>query len=316
MSNDIKIAIEKLHMGEVVAFPTETVYGLGADCTNTESVKKIFSLKGRPSFNPLIIHVANINSALKYGEFNRFALRLALAFWPGPLTLVVPLKKTHHHISPYVTAGLDTVAIRIPKHPIALELLQQYPHPIAAPSANKSGYVSPTKYEHVYDEFKDDVFIVKSDQSCIGLESTILDCSEEIVSILRPGFITKTDLEFFLGEPVTEGAAITAIKAPGQLGHHYSPTLPVRLNAVHVLENEALLAFGASDLNADIMLNLSPSGNLEEAAVNLFDHLRRLDKHVHHISKIAVAPIPNVGIGIAINERLARAAATKEKTSL
>lgn len=312
MSNDIRLAIEKMRMGEVVAFPTETVYGLGADCTNTEAVRKIFLLKGRPSFNPLIIHVSNIDNALKYGEFNRSALRLAQAFWPGPLTLVVPLRKGHA-ISPLVTAGLETIAIRVPNHPLALELLDQYSNPVAAPSANKSGYVSPTKHEHVYDEFGSDIFIVKSDQSCIGLESTIVDCSEDVVSILRPGFITRADLESFLEEPVKEGSAIVAIKAPGQLKHHYSPKLPVRLNVTSLYQDEALLTFGDCKLSASITLNLSTSGNLEEAAINLFDYLRRLDKQSDSISGIAVTPIPNIDVGVAINERLSRAAANKEE---
>ncbi len=312
MSNDIKLAIEKLRCGEVVAFPTETVYGLGADCTNTEAVQKIFLLKGRPSFNPLIIHVPNIECALQYGEFSQSALKIAEAFWPGPMTLVVPLKK-ERSISPMVTAGLDTIAIRVPDHPVALTLLELYPNPIAAPSANKSGYVSPTKHEHVFDEFGRDVYIVKSDQSCIGLESTIVDCSEDGVSILRPGFITQANLEALLGQPVHEGSAIKAIKAPGQLKHHYAPKLPVRLNAMTINPNEALLTFGDCNLSAPVSLNLSPSGNLEEAAINLFDYLRRLDKLSNSITGIAVTPIPNMDVGVAINERLSRAAARKDE---
>jgi L-threonylcarbamoyladenylate synthase len=225
---------------------------------------------------------------------------------------VVPLKNGHS-ISPLVTAGLDTIAIRVPNHPMTLELLAQYPYPIAAPSANKSGYVSPTKHEHVFDEFGSDVYILKGDQSCIGLESTIVDCSDDIVAILRPGFITKTDLENVLCETVIEGSTVEAIKAPGQLKHHYSPKLPVRLNATHIEPNEALLTFGDCKLSAKITLNLSPSGNLEEAANNLFDYLRRLDKQSDSISGIAVTPIPNIEVGVAINERLARAAARKEE---
>ncbi len=310
--NDINIAITKLLNGQPVAFPTETVYGLGADCTNDQAVEKIFSLKGRPSFNPLIIHVLNLDTALKYGEFNRSALRLAQSFWPGPLTLVVPLRPGTN-ISQRVTAGLETIAIRIPDHPIALKLLKHYPNPIAAPSANKSGYVSPTKYEHVRNEFHDDVFIIPGDQSCIGLESTIVDCSDEDVTILRPGFVTKTDLEKFLDMSVSEKSSTEAIKAPGQLKHHYSPSLPVRLNATSVFPNEALLTFGSNELTSDIVLNLSLSGNLDEAATNLFDFLRTLDKTNLHITQIAVTPIPNIGVGLAINERLQRAAASKSE---
>jgi L-threonylcarbamoyladenylate synthase len=310
MNNDINIAVIKLLSGEPVAFPTETVYGLGADCTNDQAVEKIFSLKGRPSFNPLIIHVANLDNALKYGEFNRSALRLAQAFWPGPLTLVVPLRPGTH-VSQRVTAGLETIAIRVPNHPIALELLHLYPNPIAAPSANKSGYVSPTKYEHVRNEFHPDVFIIPGDQSCIGLESTIVDCSEEDIAILRPGFITKTDIENFLDISVSEKSSVEAIKAPGQLKHHYSPSLPVRLNASSIFPNEALLTFGQGNLTAEVMLNLSPSGNLDEAAANLFDFLRTLDKANSNITQIAVTHIPNTGVGLAINERLQRAATPK-----
>jgi L-threonylcarbamoyladenylate synthase len=310
MNNDINIAVTKLLSGEPVAFPTETVYGLGADCTNDQAVEKIFSLKGRPSFNPLIIHVANLDNALKYGEFNQSALRLAQAFWPGPLTLVVPLRPGTQ-VSQRVTAGLETIAIRVPNHPIALELLHLYPNPIAAPSANKSGYVSPTKYEHVRNEFHPDVFIIPGDQSCIGLESTIVDCSEEDIAILRPGFITKTDIENFLDISVSEKSSVEAIKAPGQLKHHYSPSLPVRLNATSIFPNEALLTFGQGNLTADVMLNLSPSGNLDEAAANLFDFLRTLDKANSNITQIAVTHIPNTGVGLAINERLQRAATPK-----
>jgi L-threonylcarbamoyladenylate synthase len=311
--NDINTAIKKLLSGDVIAFPTETVYGLGADCTNDRAVEKIFALKGRPSFNPLIIHVSNLDHALKYGEFNASALRLAQTFWPGPLTLVVPLR-SNNSISPRVTAGLNTIAIRVPEHPIALTLLDQYPNPIAAPSANKSGYISPTKYEHVFDEFQNEVFIIPGDQSCIGLESTIVDCSKESVTILRPGSITKNDIENFLGVYVAEKSSTEVINAPGQLKHHYSPLLPVRLNATTISQNEALLTFGNAMLTAQAMLNLSPSGNLDEAAANLFDFLRALDKTNDFISQIAVSPIPNTGVGMAINERLNRAAASKDQT--
>lgn len=311
--NDINIAITKLLNGEPVAFPTETVYGLGADCTNNQAVEKIFSLKGRPSFNPLIIHVLNLDTALKYGEFNRSALRLAQFFWPGPLTLVVPLRPGTN-ISQCVTAGLETIAIRVPNHPIALELLKHYPNPIAAPSANKSGYVSPTKHEHVRHEFQKDIFIIPGDQSCIGLESTIVDCSDENIAILRPGFITKTDIENFLNIPVFEKSSTEAIKAPGQLKHHYAPLLPVRLNAINIFPNEALLTFGSNKLTSDAMLNLSPTGNLDEAAANLFDFLRILDKTNSNVTQIAITPIPNTGVGLAINERLHRAAAPKSDT--
>jgi L-threonylcarbamoyladenylate synthase len=307
----ITTAIQKLLKGNLVAFPTETVYGLGADCTDDKAVQKIFTTKGRPDFNPLIIHVANLETACKYGLFNDCALQLAKAFWPGPLTLVVPLN-LKVKISSYVTAGLSTVAIRSPNHPVAMELLRHYPNPIAAPSANRSGYISPTKYEHVYDEFKDDVFIIPGDQSYIGLESTIVDCSTADITILRPGFITKFDIEAVLKCSIMEVSSATIIKSPGQLEHHYAPKLPVRLNVSEVLPQEALLNFGNNSLNAETMLNLSMSADLNEAAVNLFDFLRQIDKsNSNHITGIAVAPIPNGGIGAAINERLKRAAIKK-----
>lgn len=309
--DNINTALQKLLDGDVVALPTETVYGLGADCTNDDAVQKIFFLKGRPSFNPLIIHVCDLETALKYGKFNEAALKLARTFWPGPLTIVVPIN-TPTKISTYVTAGLPTIAIRCPQHPIALEILSKYPNPIAAPSANRSGYVSPTKYEHVYDEFGDNVFIIPGDQSCIGLESTIVDCSASEISILRPGFITKHQITNTLNCLVTETSSSEIIKAPGQLKYHYSPKLPVRTNATTLLSGEALLNFGENTLHAKIELNLSPSGNLDEAAANLFDYLRQLDKNSHDdINGIAVAPIPHTGVGLAINERLNRAALRK-----
>lgn len=307
--NLLELTLQKLAAGEVVAFPTETVYGLGADCTNDMAVKKIFTLKGRPAFNPLIIHVTDLSAACKYGVFNSRAITLAKKFWPGPLTLVVPLQKDVK-VSSFVTAGLQTVAIRSPNHPVAQDLLKNYPNPIAAPSANISGYVSPTKYNHVHDEFGDNVFILPGDPSCIGLESTIVDCSEDEISILRPGFITKENIERSLNVFVKEKTCVDAIKAPGQLKHHYSPNLPVRLNVKHVLPGEALLNFNQTSLTANVMLNLSPTGHLDEAASNLFDYLRYLDKHTG-VEGIAIAPIPNEGIGIAINERLGRAAARK-----
>lgn len=310
--NNINIALQKLLDGDVVALPTETVYGLGADCTNDSAVQKIFSLKGRPSFNPLIIHVHDLETASKYGLFNEQALELAKTFWPGPLTLVVPLNPSIK-ISTYVTAGLSTIAIRCPQHLLALEILRNYPHPIAAPSANRSGYVSPTKYEHVYDEFGDKVFIIPGDQSCIGLESTIVDCSTSEIAILRPGFVTKSEIENTLNCLVIETSSSEVIKAPGQFKHHYSPKLPVRINATNIFPGEALLNFGRNTLHAETELNLSISGNLDEAASNLFDHLRQLDKFstTYAILGIAVAPIPDTGVGLAINERLRRASLKK-----
>lgn len=305
--NNVSQAAQIINNGGVVAFPTETVYGLGADATNDLAVQQIYTLKGRPSFNPLIIHVANLDTALQYGIFNQSAMTLAHRFWPGPLTLVVPLRQ-QGIISKHVTAGLNTIAIRCPSHPVTLELLRLCHHPVAAPSANRSGYVSPTKYEHVKDEFGDGVFILPGDQSSVGLESTIIDCCADTICMLRPGTITQHDIEACLGVTVSEKTTVEVINAPGQLKSHYAPKHPMRLNVHEVQMSEALLCFGECKLHANHMLNLSPDGNLDEAAANLFDYMRALDK-VASVKGIAVTPIPNIGIGVAINERLARAAA-------
>lgn len=309
----IQKALQLLQTGDVIGLPTETVYGLGGDATNSDAVAKIYTLKGRPSFNPLIIHVDTLEKAKKYAIFSPTAIKLASQFWPGPLTLVLPLQD-NHQISPLVTAGLNTVAVRCPNHPVAQELLSKYPNPIAAPSANKSGYISPTQASHVRNCFGDKVFVLEGGSSPIGLESTIVDCSTDEISILRPGFITSQDIEAITG-------AVTPyhhphqgiIKSPGQLKVHYAPTVPLRMNAIQVLPNEGLLSFGNSNLTAEFLLNLSPSGNIVEAATNLFDFMHKMDKlgQDGKITSIAVTPIQNDGIGIAINERLSRAAAKK-----
>ncbi len=308
----IAYAAKRLANGDVVALPTETVYGLGALCHDDSAVQKIFQIKGRPSCNPLIIHVRDLVQAEKYGVFDYQAKTLVKAFWPGPLTLVVPLLPKAK-VSRYVTAGLDTIAIRCPSHPIAQNLLSLCSSPIAAPSANTSGYVSSTRFEHVYQEFGDKVTVIESDRSIVGLESTIVDCSESLIKILRPGKVTQVDLENVLNSRVStsDTKAGSAIKAPGQLKHHYSPRAEVRLNATYKEEDEAVLDFGASNLRGGgFGLNLSPEGNLPDAAANLFDFLRHLDTLGY--PKIAVAPIPNKGIGVAVNERLSRAALRKE----
>lgn len=309
----IQRALQLLHASEVIGLPTETVYGLGGDATNSEAVAKIYTLKGRPSFNPLIIHIASLEAAKKHAIFNSMALKLAAKFWPGPLTLVLPLQ-ANHQLSPLVTAGLDTVAIRCPNHPIAQKLLSLYPNPIAAPSANKSGYISPTQAAHVHNCFGDKVFVLDGGSSPIGLESTIIDCSTDVISILRPGFITPIDIEAVTDNMVSyQDPHQGIIKSPGQLKTHYAPTIPLRMNATEILPNEGLLSFGNCNLIAEFELNLSLLGNVVEAATNLFDFMHKMDKlgQDGKITSIAVTHIPNDGIGIAINDRLSRAAAKK-----
>lgn len=298
--------------GEVAVIPTETVYGLGADATNGQAVAKIYTIKSRPQFNPLIVHVADVATAKKYVEWNEAAETLAQKFWPGPLTLVLK-RRADCPISELVSAGGDTLAIRVPAHPVALQLLKAFGGGIAAPSANRSGRVSPTTAQHVRDELGDAVAYIVDGGPCeVGLESTVLDLSGDMPVILRPGAITRAMLGEALNHKAPEIAKTdlnhdtSSIKSPGMLASHYAPSIPVRLNATHVAEGEALLAFGPAQLAGGITtLNLSAKGDLIEAAANLFSHLRVLDK-THHRA-IAVMPIPNEGIGEAINDRLSRA---------
>jgi L-threonylcarbamoyladenylate synthase len=308
----INKAAEFIIAGGVVAFPTETVYGLGADATNEDACLKIFRLKNRPAINPLIVHIASIEQAKTIGEFNEIAELLANKFWPGPLSIVVPLKNTAN-IAFVVTAGLKTIALRIPAYPLALKLIEKSGKPIAAPSANPSNYISPTNERHVQKHFSDnpEVFILSPEvyQSEYGLESTIIDTTLEQPTILREGFITSETLEKILGIKIVKANSATEIKAPGMMAKHYSPKVPIRLNATKLEEGEIALNFGASNLQGDFALNLSISSDLAEAAANLYAHLRTLDNYAinHNITTIAIAPIPSVSIGIAINDRLKRA---------
>lgn len=296
-----------LSAGELVAFPTETVYGLGANALSDSAVAAIYAAKGRPSFNPLIVHMASALEAKKYVEWNDNAQILARHFWPGPLTLVLPRKK-NCLLSLLVSAGLDSVAIRVPEHLVALELLEKSMLPIAAPSANISGHVSPTLAEHVVSEFGEKVKLVLDGGPCtVGIESTIVDLTGDDVSILRHGKITHDDLAEFVR--ITPGSS-QKVKSPGMLKSHYAPKCNMRLNATDVAEGEALLAFGVPPAGAEIMQNLSEAGNLEEAAANLFRMLRLLDAQEPDV--IAVMEIPQKGLGIAINDRLSRAAAPKK----
>lgn len=313
---NIAAAAEALRRGELVVFPTETVYGLGADATNSRAVARVFEAKGRPRFNPLIAHVADLASAERIAYFPAHARRLAEAFWPGPLTLVLR-RRLAGKISDFVTVGLETVAVRVPAHPVALALLAAAEVPIAAPSANRSGHVSPTLASHVYDDLGDiPAFILDGGPTAHGLESTILDATEPGIVQLRAGALAAEVIERLLG--ATIGRAGEAIDpatgerpiAPGQLASHYAPGAPLRLNADRARPGEALLAFGADAPRHDgPLINLSPTGDLVEAGANLFAALRALD--AAHPTAIAVMPIPDTGIGEAINDRLRRGAAPR-----
>ena len=308
--SEIGDAARALRQGKLVAFPTETVYGLGGDATSDRAVAAIFAAKGRPSFNPLIVHVANIASAAQYAELSAKAQTVARAFWPGPLTLVLP-RRRDCKISLLATAGLDSVAIRVPAHKIAQTLLMMAGLPLAAPSANPSGRLSPTSADHVLADLGDKAEFVIDGGACpVGVESTVLSLLEDRPRILRPGAVTAEALSDVLKEPVqieqgVEDAA--APRSPGRLFSHYAPTLPVRLAAAAAEPGEALLGFGpAAPKDA---LNLSPTGDLQEAAANLFAMLRQLDDAKHRA--IAVMPVPGTGLGVAINDRLRRAAAPR-----
>jgi L-threonylcarbamoyladenylate synthase len=300
-------AAATLAAGELVAFPTETVYGLGGDATSDTAVARIFEAKARPSFNPLISHVPDIDAAFALGNFDARARAVAEAFWPGPMTLVVR-RLENCPISLLASAGLDTIAIRVPAHPLATELLRAVGRPIAAPSANPSGRVSPTTAKHVLAGLAGKVSIILDGGPCsVGLESTVLDLSGNVPSILRPGAVTAEMLAPLLGS-VTTADAGAKIASPGMLESHYAPVLPVRLNAEAAKDGELFLGFGEVSGPAGSE-NLSASGDLTEAAARLFALLRALDRP--DATGIAVAPIPEVGLGIAINDRLRRAAAPR-----
>jgi L-threonylcarbamoyladenylate synthase len=301
----IEKACSVLEQGQLVVMPTETVYGLAADATNDRAVAGIYTLKNRPSFNPLIVHVASVGQAQKFAHFSKDAFLLAEQFWGttgGPLTLV--LKRTPGVLSHLVTAGLETVGVRVPCHPVALDLLMAYKRPLAAPSANRSNSISPTCADAVRDSFgKHTPFLLEGGSCSVGLESTILDLSHPTPVLLRPGGASVEALEAVLGKKISlyEGHAI---QAPGMTKRHYAPRTPMRLNAFDKTTTEAFLGFGAGTETLDT-LNLSPKGDLVEAAANLFAMVRFLD--AQNFSRIAVAPIPYTGLGLAINDRLTRA---------
>ena len=292
-----------LRDGNLVAFPTETVYGLGADATNDHAVARIFAAKARPSFNPLIVHLPDLAAARAIAEFTDTAERLAATFWPGALTLVLPLK-AGAGIAPLVTAGLPSIALRIPDHALAQALLRETGKPVAAPSANPSGRISPTSAAHVLASLDGKIDAILDGGPCpVGLESTIIGVADT-ATLLRPGGLPAEAIEGCLGMPLLRDTNTATPNAPGQLASHYAPSAPLRLNAQNAKNGELLLGFGP----VTATLNLSPAGDLTEAAANLFHHLHELDKKSR---PIAVSPIPDHGLGRAINDRLRRAAAPR-----
>jgi L-threonylcarbamoyladenylate synthase len=303
----ISKAAQALARGEIVAFPTETVYGLGANALDARAVAKVFAAKERPRFNPLIVHVPGIAAAERYAIMTDTARRLAEAFWPGPLSLVLK-KRRGSGIADLVSAGLDTIALRVPAHPVAQALLAESALPIAAPSANRSGRVSPTTAAHVEAELGELPAMILDGGSCqLGIESTVLSAIGPEPGLLRPGALPREAIELVLGAPLAAAQANHRGASPGQLETHYAPSTTLRLGATSVGPDEALLAFGPNPpQGARVSVNLSVSGNLEEAAAKLFAALRELDQA--RATAIAVVPIPAYGLGEAINDRLQRAA--------
>ncbi|GFE64837.1 L-threonylcarbamoyladenylate synthase [Litoreibacter roseus] len=304
---DIEKAALLLQGGDLVAFPTETVYGLGADATNPEAVAAIYAAKGRPSFNPLIVHVADIEMAREIAVFDDIAEQVAAAFWPGPITLVLPVR-LEFGISDLVTAGLDTIAIRMPAAPLSRNLIARASRPIAAPSANPSGTISPTTAQHVLDGLNGRIAAVLDGGSCeVGLESTILRTTP--LTLLRPGGVPVEELEALLGEDIPGVTSDEGISAPGQLASHYAPNSRLRLGVEAPRAAEVMIGFGPVNGH----FNLSEQGDLTEAATHLFATLRKADLLAQNEGKtLAAAPIPDKGLGVAINDRLARAAAPRD----
>jgi L-threonylcarbamoyladenylate synthase len=300
--DSIDRAAALIRAGQVVAVPTETVYGLAGDATNGAAVAAIYAAKGRPSFNPLIVHVPDLAYAERLAVFNDTARALATAFWPGALTLVLPVR-ADSGLSSLVTAGLGTVAIRVPAHRAMQALIVASERPLAAPSANASGRISPTRADHVAASLSGRIPLIIDDGATgLGLESTIIAPGDGAIHLLRPGPVTASAIEAVAGLPVRQRAESDAITAPGQLLSHYAPSKPVRLNATSIAPDEFWIGFGAIAGDA----TLSPHGDLVEAAARLFDLLHRADAAPH--ARIAVAPVPDTGLGVAINDRLGRAA--------
>ena len=320
----IKEAAAHIKSGELVSFPTETVYGLGADATNDDAVRKIFTAKNRPDFNPLIVHVSDKNMAEDYAVLNDRARILMDCFWPGPLSIILK-RKPDTALSEFVSGGLDTVALRAPDHSTAQDLIKAASKPIAAPSANRSGTLSPTSPQHVKQSLDGEVDIILAGGKChIGLESTIVDMSSDIPRILRAGFILPSAISDILDEDVDVAIDHTEQDdrplAPGQLLRHYAPQTPLRLKAIDLEKGEALLAFGPvrfmglrdhGTIPPEDIYNLSPDGDLTEAASNLFSLLHEIDQKGY--KQIAAMDIPNKGIGVAINDRMTRAARAQDE---
>jgi L-threonylcarbamoyladenylate synthase len=306
-------ATEALGRGVPVAIPTETVYGLSADATSPQAIARIYEMKGRPRFNPLICHMADLAMAERHAVFDPLSRKIAEAFWPGPLTLVLPIR-AESAIHPLARAGLDTVGVRVPTG-FASRLLSAFGRPLAAPSANTSGRISPTTARHVADDFGDRLeLVLDAGPAVVGLESTILRVEGETIRLLRPGGLDLEAVERLTGRPVIRNEkAGAAIEAPGMLASHYAPDAPVRLEARDVRPGEVLIRFGGAALpgekDAALVLDLSPAGDLAEAAANLFGYMKRAD--ALGAASIAFSPIPAVGLGEAINDRLQRAAAPR-----
>jgi L-threonylcarbamoyladenylate synthase len=306
-ASEISKATRILRDGGLVAFPTETVYGLGGDATNDAAIAGVYAAKGRPQFNPLISHVANAAQAFALGDFPRQAEKLATQFWPGPLTIVVP-RRQDCAVSLLASAGLDTIALRIPDHPLALALLKDVARPIAAPSANTSGRISPTTAEHVRQSLGDKVGMIIDGGACtVGVESTVVQFRDGKVYLLRPGGLPREAIENAIGERLLAPPGEQALHSPGLLASHYAPQAALRLNAESPNSGEAYIGFGERDTGP---YSLSKRGDLTEAAANLFRILHDVD--ATGATTIAVAPIPDTGLGEAINDRLRRAAAPRD----
>ncbi len=301
--NMIENAVAILKNGGLVALPTETVYGLGADATNADAIAKVFELKNRPQFNPLISHVSDLEMAIQFGNFDDTAIKLANSFWPGPLTIIVP-RIENCEVCDLACAGLETIALRAPNHEIAQKIIAKFAKPIAAPSANISGHVSPTSAHHVETEFGEKLELIIDGGECqIGLESTVVSVLDGDVTILRHGAIGAEEIEKAIGfaPQIANLHDETSPKSPGMMLRHYAPRTPVYMNSIEKNNGEILIGFGEMDCN----FNLSKTSNLAQAAANLYKHLRAADELSPKAIKIA--PIPAIGIGIAINDRLSRA---------
>ena len=306
---EITLAVEALKEGELVAFPTETVYGLGADATSDQAVAKVFAAKGRPSINPLISHVAGAQAGFALGIFSEDAKKLAEAFWPGPLTIVAP-RAAKCPVSLLASAGLSSIALRVPDHPLALELLRAVGRPIVAPSANLSGRVSPTTAAHVKRGIGKKVSVILDGGPCtVGVESTVVSFMGTRATLLRPGGLSRDAIEKVLGHALDVETDSAQPHSPGQMESHYAPHAFLRLEATAPRKGESYLGFGSHD---DGPYTLSARGDVIEAAANLFRMLHELDSL--GVRAIAVAPIPHVGLGEAINDRLRRAAAPRPQT--